>query len=78
MTITAGQTLTTRSLCDYDCIYTVKVLDRKKSFATVSLDRNGGEVKRVKVYEWEGREYIMPYGKYSMAPRFYADNKETW
>lgn len=68
-TIEAGQILSTRSIGDHDCIYTVEVVDRKKSFATVRTDEG---VKRCKVYTYEGREYIMPFGRYSMAPAFYA------
>lgn len=70
-TIEAGQTLSTRSLCDYDVVFTVEILDRKKSFATV---KDGGTVKRCKVYEYNGDEYVMPFGKYSMAPCFYASD----
>lgn len=68
-TITAGMTLSTRSLCDNDCIFTVEVIDRKNTFATVRTDEG---VKRCKVMEYDGREYIMPFGRYSMAPAFYA------
>jgi len=70
-TITAGQTLQTRSIGNSEIIYSVEVIDRKKSFATVMTDEG---VKRCKVYTspFDGREFIMPFGKYSMAPTFRA------
>lgn len=66
--IQPGQTLTARSLCDYDCIYTVNVLERKGKFVRVEYQ---GEVKRVMVrVDSEGREYIYALGVYSMCPMF--------
>lgn len=69
--IATGMTLSARSIGDYNCIFEVQVIERKNSFAKV-VKIGSGEIVRCKIYEWEGREYIMPYGKYSMAPRFYA------
>jgi hypothetical protein len=73
--ITAGQILTSRSICDYDCIYQLEIVDRKKNFATVRLvhgARAVSDAKRVKVRQDEtGNEYVMPE-RYSMAPIFRA------
>jgi hypothetical protein len=44
--IKSGQVLEARSACDYDCIFSVKVIDRKGSFATVEAH---GSTKRVKI-----------------------------
>lgn len=69
-TIKAGQTLTARSICDYNCIFTAKVIERKNSMVTVIVN---GEKKRCKVkVGYDGGEYIMAMGTYSMAPVFKA------
>lgn len=68
-TIKAGQTLTARSACDYECVYRVPVVARNKSFVTVLVH---GNEKRVKVHCDEGVEFIYAFGRYSMAPIFRA------
>jgi len=70
--IKSGQVLTARSACDYDCIFSVKVLDRKGSFATVEAH---GEAKRVKIRSDDRGEYVFAFGKYSMAPIFRASEE---
>jgi hypothetical protein len=70
--IKSGQILTARSACDYDCIFSVKVLDRKGSFATVEAH---GEAKRVKIRSDDRGEYVFALGKYSMAPIFRASEE---
>ena len=68
--IQAGQTLSARSVCDYDCIFNCEVLARKGSFATVKFM---GNEKRCKVrIDSDGREFLMPVN-YSMAPVFRAN-----
>ena len=67
--ITAGSTLTARSICDHNCIFSLDVLDRKGGFALVRIM---GNEKRVKVRtDSEGNEYLRPEN-YSMAPSFRA------
>ena len=68
-TIQAGQRLTARSVCDYECIFTADVLDRKGAFATVKAQ---GSTRRVKVFTDDSGEYIFALGRYSMAPVFRA------
>lgn len=68
-TITAGQTLTARSICDYECVFTAQVIERKGNFATVKAM---GNTKRVKIYNTGDGEFIYALGKYSMAPIFRA------
>jgi hypothetical protein len=68
-TIKVGQTLTARSICDSDCIFSVEVLERKGSFVSVKVQ---GNIKRVKVFSDESGEYIFAMGKYSMCPIFRA------
>ena len=68
--IQTGQVLKTRSACDYDCIFSVEVIERKGSFVTVKAH---GEVKRVKINKDDRGEYVYALGKYSMAPIFRND-----
>ncbi len=70
-TIKAGQVLTARSICDYECIFRLTVLNRTKSMATVKID-GYVDPKRCKVKVWEGVEYVMALGTHSMAPMFRA------
>ena len=68
-TIKAGATLTARSACDHECVFTAEVLERKGSFVTV---KTMGNVRRVKVMNLGDGEFIYAMGKYSMAPIFRA------
>jgi hypothetical protein len=70
-TIKSNQTLTSRSICDYNCIFTLSVIERKGNFAIVKIM---GNIKRTKVYvDMDGNEYLHPE-KYSMAPIYKAIN----
>ena len=68
-TIKTNQKLTSRSICDYNCIFELTVIERKGKFATVNFM---GNTKKTKVYsDSEGNEYLQPE-KYSMSPIFKA------
>jgi hypothetical protein len=70
-TIKSNQTLTSRSICDYNCIFKLEVIERKGKFATV---KSMGNVMRTKVLiDSDGNEYLHPE-KYSMSPIFRAIN----
>lgn len=67
-TFKSGQTYTARSICDHDCIITVKVVSRtEKSIKTAE-----GKTLRVKVWNDGSCEYVKPWGSYSMAPMVQA------
>ncbi len=67
--ITSNTTLKARSACDYNCIFTLKVIERKGSFAMVDYN---GKTRRVKVrIDSDGNEFLIP-DNYSMAPIFRA------
>jgi hypothetical protein len=69
-TFTTG-TYSTRSICDNDCIFTVKVIKRTAKTATIETRMNG--VARVKIHTDEsGNEFFFPFGQYSMAPTIKA------
>jgi len=70
-TVKSNQTLTSKSICDSECIFKLTVFERKGNFATVKYMNN---VRRVKVrIDSDGNEYLQP-DNYSMAPRFKAIN----
>jgi hypothetical protein len=60
-----GQELSTRSLCDYDCVFRFTVV--KRTAKTVTL-KYFNELKTVKVRSRDGYEFCYPLGSYSMAP----------
>jgi hypothetical protein len=60
-----GKTYTTRSICDYECIFSATVLQRTAKTVTVQLD--GNKIVRRGLSEWNGAEMFYPYGRYSMA-----------
>ena len=64
-TFEIGRTYETRSLCDYKCIYSVKVI--AKTSKTVTIISMGKE-SRCKVHEHNGEQFIYPNGRYSMCP----------
>ena len=65
-----GQKLSTRSICNHDCIFRGEVL--KRTAKTVTIDVRG-EAKRCKVHlDDDGTEFIFPFGRYSMAAIFRA------
>ena len=68
-TIKSNTTLTSRSICDFNCIFKLTVIERKGNFATINYM---GKQRRVKVrIDSDFNEYIQP-DIYSMAPRFKA------
>jgi hypothetical protein len=68
-TIQSNQKLTSRSICDHNCIFELLVIERKGNFAVINYF---GNIKRTKIYkDSDNNEYLMPE-KYSMAPIFTA------
>lgn len=61
----AGKTYTTRSICDHDCIIAVTIEKRTAKTVTTTVR---GEQKTFRVAEYDGAEFIKPWGSYSMAP----------
>jgi len=66
-TIQKGSILTATSVCDSNCKWTATVLERKGNFI---IDDIQGEIVRKKVKVWDGEEYALLLGSYSMAPIF--------
>ncbi len=61
-----GQTYTTRSACDSDCVWAFKVL--KRTAKRITVEARGEGVRTVGIRIWEGVETATPLGSYSMAP----------
>ena len=57
------------SICNYDCVFTIKIVKRTEK--TVTFERNG-KTRRAKLFSDERGEYIIP-DRYSMAPVFRAE-----
>ena len=68
-TIKPNSTLTAKSICDSDCIFSIKVIKRTAKMATII---HQGNEMRVKIkLDSEGNEFLKP-DNYSMAPVFRA------
>ncbi len=68
-TFTVGETVSTRSIGDHNCIFRFTVTARTAKFVTLD---DGYDTYRVGIKASGGLEYAMPYGNYSMAPVVYA------
>lgn len=70
---TPGTIYATRSICDYNCVFSFTVVRRTAKFITI--EDKFGEAKRVGVSEGYdgGYEIAYPLGKFSMAPLLRAD-----
>ena len=62
--------LTARSIGDSELFFTITLVKRNEVSAWVILDNNVESRFKIK-RTFDGREFIMPYGNYSMAPAFY-------
>ena len=67
-----GETYSTRSIANWDCIYSFTIL--KRTAKTVWVVVNGKLVSR-RVSEYEGAETFKPFGNYSMCPIITATNE---
>jgi hypothetical protein len=70
-TFQTGSTYTARSSCNWDCIFSFRIVSRTAKFITVN---DGHSTKRVGVSVGDdGVEQALPQGNYSMAPYIYAN-----
>jgi hypothetical protein len=65
-TFIVGNTYTTRSICDHDCIISITVAKRTASTITTT------EGKMLRTSEYDNAEIVYPMGQYSMAPKIKA------
>lgn len=60
-----GKIYYTRSACDYNCIFAIKVISRTNKTIKVIEDRTE---KTLRVKVWGEEEIVKPYSTYSMCP----------
>jgi hypothetical protein len=70
-TIQKDTVLKATSICDSNCVWFAKVIERKGNFVIAVVNN---EIVRKKVSVWNGEEYVYLLGKYSMAPIFKIHN----
>ena len=68
-----GQTYSTRSIGDWNCIFSFTILARTAKTVTVNV--SGKTVKRG-LSVWEDVEQFKPFGTYSMCAIISADDKD--
>lgn len=66
-----GKTYSTRSACDWECVFSFTVLRRTAKRITIE-DRHG-QVRTVGVQNYGGDETAKPLGSYSMCPVIRAE-----
>jgi hypothetical protein len=66
--MTKIKTLQTRLITDYNCILTADLLEVKGNYATILFE--GKIIKKKIKTSFDGNQYILPLGSYSMAPSF--------
>jgi hypothetical protein len=66
----AGQSVSCRSVCNHDCVWTGIILKRTAKTVTVKLAHE--RERRCKIHVRRGVEFIYPFGQYSMAPIIWA------
>ena len=64
-----GKEYKTRSVCDYDIIFTAKIISRTGKSVLVSFDHEMPVRKKIKVFD---DQETISMGNYSMAPIFRA------
>ena len=67
---TVNQQLSSRSICNHECVFEGKVLRRTAKTVTINTRMEGK--KRCKIHISDEGEFIFPFGRYSMATIFRA------
>lgn len=73
-TFQVGTTYTCRSMCNYDTIFSYRVVKRTAKFITV---QDAWDTRRVGVKVRDDVEYALPDGLYSMCPVIYANRTDV-
>jgi hypothetical protein len=69
-----GTTYATRSICDYDCVYSFTI--HARTAKSVTVDVHGKRVRRG-ITTYDGIEQFKPFGSYSMAAIITADKQSA-
>lgn len=73
-----GKIYQTRSICDYNTIFKIKILSRTEKTVTYLIlgwPQSNKPKRKTRPFIFQGKESIYPLGKYSMAPVIDADDK---
>ena len=69
-----GKKYSMRSIGDWDCVWTYKVVARTAK--TITIESEDGEIKKCRINKYlldiEGIEGVYPLGRYSMCPTLMA------
>jgi hypothetical protein len=66
-TFKVGQTYTARSVCDHNCTWSFTVTRRTAKFVTIE-SADGKKTRAGIKTDFDGNEYALPMGSFSMAP----------
>lgn len=69
-TIQPNTVITAVSVCDSNCIFKAEVLSRKGDYVTLKIEGYKDIVRKKVKVGYNGNEYVMALGSYSMAPIF--------
>lgn len=69
-----GQTYSTRSICDHNCIYSFEILARTAKSVTVKVHNDKIARRGLSIYE--DAEQFKSFGSYSMCPIIDATDKD--
>lgn len=73
ITFETGKTYQTRSICDYDCVFSYEVVSRTAKQLTLKVD--GNKIVKRGIFVRDGVEHCKPEGTYSMCPVIRADRQ---
>lgn len=73
MKFNVGQTYSTRSIGDHNCIFSFTILARTAKSVTVNVH---SKTVRRGLSIWEGNEQFKPFGTYSMCTIIGADDRD--
>lgn len=70
-----GKSYSMRSVCNHDCVWTYKVINRTACTVTLKSTRGEQLTCRInkKLTAWSNTETVLPLGSYSMAPMLRAE-----
>lgn len=69
-----GKTYSTRSACDYDCIFSFEIVSRTEKTVMLKSSSRGLVRRKVRIGT-DGVERCDPHGRYSMSPVISADSQ---
>lgn len=71
-----GKSYFCRSACNYECVWTFKVIKRTdKTIVLYGSFIDGEKQKRLRIFSDNVTEWCMPMGHYSMAPALFASRR---